>query len=232
MTCYIELSDSESNSPDLQLLSVRCLLVLLLTPSWSSITSLDCIERVSSLRFSFLLPSSSDYDFLTPFLPSPSDTSLCVRVAIASHDDFARVKSYIDTLPNHLFPGAHPSAARPEVSLSQTVHGCKSSVVALSSSSEVARSSTIVLPIRQVDSPTIVPATQETPTRAVSSPTQVISSPTRAIPSPSLPTTPVAVRKRSQDALSSLHSTPQRPEKVVEETNGVGDEGECDEEGG
>ena len=201
ITCYIELSDSDNtnNSPDLQLLSVRFSSTPLLIPSWSSITSLDCIERVSSLRFAFLLPASSDYDFLTPFLPSPSDASLCLRVAIASHDDFARVRSYIDALPSHLLPKTHPSAARPEVSLSQTVRGCKSSVVALASASdsaEPARSSTVILPERQTDSPVVVPATQETPTRSLS-----------------LPTTPVAARKRSQDALGSLHSTPQRPEK-------------------
>ena len=201
ITCYIELSDSDNtnNSPDLQLLSVRFSSTPLLIPSWSSITSLDCIERVSSLRFAFLLPASSDYDFLTPFLPSPSDTSLCLRVAIASHDDFARVRSYINALPSHLLPKTHPSAARPEVSLSQTVRGCKSSVVALASASdsaEPARSSTVILPERQADSPVVVPATQETPTRSLS-----------------LPTTPVAARKRSQDALGSLHSTPQRPEK-------------------
>ena len=207
MTCYIELSDGETNSPDLQLLSVRCPLDWLLTPSWASITSLDCIERVSSLRFSFLLPPSSDYDFLTPFLPSPSDTALCLRIAIASHDDFARVKNYIDALPTHLLPGAHPSAAHPEVSLSQTVQGCKSSVVALAAPAEAARSSTVILPIRQVDaSPTAVPATQKTP---------------------SLPTTPVAARKRSQDALGSLHSTPQRPEKAGE-TSGVGESEGCE----
>ena len=87
MSCYIEITDDSQQSSDLQLLSIRYSFLPYMTHSWSSLTSLDLIDRVFSLRIVYTLSSSSENDFLLPFLPS-NENSLCIRIAFSNQDEF------------------------------------------------------------------------------------------------------------------------------------------------
>ena len=88
MSCYIEITDDSQQSSDLQLLSIRYSFLPYMTHSWSSLTSLDLIDRVFSLRIVYTLSSSSENDFLLPFLPS-NENSLCIRIAFSNQDEFS-----------------------------------------------------------------------------------------------------------------------------------------------
>lgn len=218
MSCYIEITDDSQQSSDLQLLSIRYSFLPYMTHSWSSLTSLDLIDRVFSLRIVYTLSSSSENDFLLPFLPS-NENSLCIRIAFSNQDEFSICKKYLDSHPYTTLSvqtAASVKASlsnRTELSLSQTAHGCKSSVVAL----PTMRSSVIGQPIEQgtlkdaVPEKTVVPATQES---------EVLS-----------PVTPER-KKSSADVLGSLHSTPERPEKKSEEMNQDVKEENLDKENG
>ena len=218
MSCYLEITDDSQQSSDLQLLSIRYSFLPYMTHSWSSLTSLDLIDRVFSLRIVYTLSSSSENDFLLPFLPS-NENSLCIRIAFSNQDEFSICKKYLDSHPYTTLSvqtAASVKASlsnRTELSLSQTAHGCKSSVVAL----PTMRSSVIGQPIEQgtlkdaVPEKTVVPATQES---------EVLS-----------PVTPER-KKSSADVLGSLHSTPERPEKKSEEMNQDVKEENLDKENG
>ena len=176
-----------------------------MTPSWSSLTSLDLIDRVFSIRIVFTLSSASENDFLLPFLP-PNDNSLCIRISFPNQDDFGICKKYLDSHPFTTISVKEAASAkaslsnRTELSLSQTVHGCKSSIVAMSKM----KSSVIGQPIEQgvinetLPEKTVVPATQESE--------MSLGGVSQRTPEK---------KKSSTDVLGSLHSTPDRPEKHI-----------------
>ena len=142
LSCYVEVPDEEQGATELQLLSVRFAPTPPLTASWSAFTSVELLSRVFSLRTQFLVSSASESDFLLPFLNDQQTVTLrfVTPDARALSDLETCLAQHTNDLPcsvQHVTPSAvrgQPvvvSNSRGELSLSQTVRGCKSSVVAM-----------------------------------------------------------------------------------------------------
>ena len=142
LSCYVEVPDEEQGATELQLLSVRFAPTPPLTASWSAFTSVELLSRVFSLRAQFLVSSASESDFLLPFLNDQQTVTLrfVTPDARALSDLETCLAQHTNDLPcsvQHVTPSAvrgQPvvvSNSRGELSLSQTVRGCKSSVVAM-----------------------------------------------------------------------------------------------------
>ena len=142
LSCYVEVPDEEQGATELQLLSVRFAPTPSLTASWSAFTSVELLSRVFSFRAQFLVSSASESDFLLPFLNDQQTVTLrfVTPDARALSDLETCLAQHTNDLPcsvQHVTPSAvrgQPvvvSNSRGELSLSQTVRGCKSSVVAM-----------------------------------------------------------------------------------------------------
>lgn len=143
-----------------------------------------------------------DADCLLPFLTDRT-MMVCLRFSF-SQDVFEHLHDAVNQFTTKLscsIQSIKPSTTPSEISLSQSVKGCKSSVVAMDQcTSKKTEKTSIAIP-----AVTVVPETQDTspdPTPLVNAPTELL------FPDESHNTPPTKVI----DVLSSLHSTPKRPE--------------------
>lgn len=143
-----------------------------------------------------------DADCLLPFLTDRT-TMVCLRFSF-SQDVFEHLHDAVNQFTTKLscsIQSIKPSTTPSEISLSQSVKGCKSSVVAMDQcASKKTEKTSIAIP-----AVTVVPETQDTspdPTPLMNAPTELL------FPDESHNTPPTKVI----DVLSSLHSTPKRPE--------------------
>ena len=138
----MELPDEEQRATELQLLSVRCVTLSPVTNRWSAFVSVEVLVRVFSLRVRFKVSQTIDCDFLLPFLEDGQ--SITLRFLTTNQAALAQLESCLTDHARHLscpVQRVQPSAlktqqavitnSRGELSLSQTVRGCKSSVVAM-----------------------------------------------------------------------------------------------------
>lgn len=164
--------------------------------------SFDFIDRVFSLRVSFILPQNMDADCLLPYLTDRT-TMVCLRFSF-SQDVFERLHGLANQFTTKLscsIQSIKPSTTPNEISLSQSVKGCKSSVVAMDQcTGKKIEKTSIAIP-----AVTVVPETQDTSSDA----TPLVNGSVELVfPEESHNTPPT----KAIDVLSSLHSTPKRPE--------------------
>lgn len=249
LSCYVEVPDEEQGATELQLLSVRFAPTPPLTASWSAFTSVELLSRVFSLRAQFLVSSASESDFLLPFLNDQQTVTLrfVTPDARALSDLETCLAQHTNDLPcsvQHVTPSAvrgQPvvvSNSRGELSLSQTVRGCKSSVVAMKQEGKKEPEGTLFSSTPLLE-PVVVKEDEkvgdsmrkedvsETPEVTVVKETQdppLDPTPLLKESKPWICFVPITHseaksplrRSASIDTLSSLHSTPKKPAKPTE----------------
>ena len=183
---------------------------------WNSIQSFEYVEKMHSIRLSFLVPQSLDSDFLLPYL-SNQQPLLTIRFCFTP-EVFTTIPKTMEMYTKKLQCSIQGSSAKApvsgECSLSQPTKGCRSSVIALSEynqstpqpseqSSKLKEENT-----RQKTSTAIsfVPETQDpsspsTPSISPETPVEYLFPDEPHTPPPSTPI----------DVLGSLHTTPIRP---------------------
>ena len=219
--------------------------------SWNAFTSVELLSRVFSLRTQFLVSTASESDFLLPFLSDQQTVTLrfVTPDARALSDLEACLTQHTNDLScsiQHVAPSSiqgQPvvvSNTHGELSLSQTVRGCKSSVVAMKQEGKMEPENTLfsstplvepapvndgkkmgdstvketpdVTVVKETPDVTVVKETQDSPL----DPTPLLkeSKPLKCSShiTPREATSPLH-RSASIDALSSLHSTPKKPAK-------------------
>lgn len=254
LSCYVEVPDEEQGATELQLLSVRFAPTPPLTASWSAFTSVELLSRVFSLRAQFLVSSASESDFLLPFLNDQQTVTLrfVTPDARALSDLETCLAQHTNDLPcsvQHVTPSAvrgQPvvvSNSRGELSLSQTVRGCKSSVVAMKQEGKKEQEGTLFSSTPLLE-PVVVKEDEkvgdsmrkedvnETPEVTVVKETQdppLDPTPLLKESKPWICFVPITHseaksplrRSASIDTLSSLHSTPKKPARTTEAVKSV-----------